>query len=477
MSHLSQHLRPTGSRRLLTALVVAVVAAAALASPTSAAEGPRVERSADGTVRVVEPALADAPTTTVKGRLLDVEPEIQPVVPLPHGSAPPGSASPDVAPVIVTADGAHVPVDLAADAVEPGATVTAELVSGPRLERALDGDAASPAQVAKAVVTPAAAVAATAHRAYVVRVPASGTLASATALEQRVDRGLAWWTREANGAITSFTRPAATRTLARAATPSDACGFSDVSALWTAAARTHPDVDWSARGNHLVVLVSQSCAGTGIGTVGGGIADGGSLTMVDAADIFTHVLAHELGHNLSLQHANQSCTGCEYWDLYSVMALAVRTTPPFVVPTLDSEYRAQLGVQSSGELAVVPVGTTTTRTLVPRSATSGLRGIEVRRGGTSYWVELRTGTGRDDRSLYDLSNGSDLFGNGRTFPRGVTISTQASGGTGATVLRPRVTATQRVGARKAGQTFTAGALTITVQTFSSSAATVRIVNP
>ena len=114
---------------------------------------------------------------------------------------------------------------------------------------------------------------------------------------------------------------------------------------------------------------------------------------------------------------------------------------------------------------------------MPRSATSGLRGIEVRRGGTSYWVELRTGTGRDDGSLYDRSNGSNLFGNGRTFPRGVTISTQVTGGSDATVLQPRVTSTQRIGAWKKSQTFRAGSLRITVQTLTSGSASIRVVNP
>lgn len=458
--------------RPLVAVAGGVLAAVTLAAPAVSAEGPQVQREPDGTVRVDDRSLDGDATTTVTGRLLDVAHDLQVVVP-----ATPGAPEPTVAPVIVTADGAHVPVALDEEAVVPGAEVTAELVSGPTLERALDGDATSPAQVAEAVVTPAAVASATAHRAYVVKVPASGSLASTTALDKRVDRGLAWWQREANGAITTFKRPLATRTLPASKTPADACGFSNVSALWTAAAQQFPSVDWSANGNHLVVLVAEGCNGTGIGTVGGGVKDGGSVTMIDAADIFTHVLTHELGHNVGLQHANQSCSGCEYWDLYSVMALAVRTTPSFVVPTLDSEYRAQLGVQSAGELSVVTTGTTTTHTLAPRSATSGLRGVEVRRGGTSYWIELRAGTGRDDDSLYDRSNGSDLFGIGRTFPRGVTISTQATGSRDATVLQPRVTATQRVGAWKKGQTFTAGSLKITVQALSSGAATVRVVNP
>ncbi len=217
-------------------------------------------------------------------------------------------------------------------------------------------------------------------------------------------------------------------------------------------------------GNHLVVVVDDDgCDGTGIGTLGSSFANGGMVTMTDNQTIFAVTAIHELGHNVSLEHANGPAG--EYWDLYSVMGLAASYTfngqPVVFTPSaLDSARRDQLGFDVAGELEVVTEGQQVTRALAPRGSASGLRGLEVRRGGTSYWVEWRSGTARDDGAFYEGYSGSN-FGATRYNP-GVTVVTRPTGGNGSTELQSLTVGGTRFGARTSGQTFTDGDLTITV---------------
>lgn len=438
-------------RRSMTVTITLVLAVVAGVAPSQAVEpDPSVRTASDGTTTYRDPALADESTRTVEGLLREVVTE--------------GTAEQD--PVITTDDGDVIPVDLAEDVSRTDAPVTAELVEGPALDAALNGRSGSAVQVESARVEPAAAASAVStHRAYVAVVTNSGSggLPASSTLEAGVDQGLAYWTTQADGAIASFTRPLATVRYSSSLDATRRCGFSDAGKLWDEAAARFPSVNFNASGNHLVVIVSDTCNGTGLGTLGSSLASGGLVTMIGSASSFPMTIGHELGHNVSLDHANFCATGCseptEYWNLYSVMALAagIIDGPTFSAPSLDTVYRSQLGVTTTGEVAVVGATQSATRTLSPRGSTSGLRSLQLKVGATSYWVDYRDGTGRDAASFYPYWNGQD-FG-GRSFPRGVTITRQKTGSKQPTVLMAKAS---NVGSYQAGQTFTTGPVTVKV---------------
>lgn len=155
------------------------------------------------------------------------------------------------------------------------------------------------------------------------------------------------------------------------------------------------------------------------------------------------------------------------------MGLAIVGTGP---TALDSEYRDQLGLADAGELEVVPAGTAVTRTVAARGAGSGLRGLEVRAGATSHWVEWRPGTGRDAQGYYPLEAQGTWVSRTRTYPMGITVSTRATGTSGPTSLRPRTADGVQHGAWRVGQTYTSGAVTVRVDQISASGATVTVAN-
>lgn len=460
-------------RRVAMSVGALLVAAVLVAVPRSvSAQEPTISSSGDEVV-YTDPALEGEPTATVEGVLREVV--VERAESDGHGEG--GHVGAEVGePVLVTDDGSVVPVDLAAlaggeEALEEldlaGAPVVAELVESASLESALDGTVTQAVDVATAVFDRSETTATTgAHRAYVAIVANSGSVDATSTIESRIAAGLTWWSQETGA---TFSRAGTVRySSARA----DRCGFDDVSGLWSEAMQRFPTVDFSAEGNHLVVVVDDQCDGTGVGTIGGSVADGGLVTLTESSRVFTPTLVHEVGHNLGLRHANLESV--EYWDLYSPMGLAVSGSG---TTALDTEYRAQLGLAGSGEVEVVPSGTAVTRTLAARGSTSGLRGLEVRSGGTSHWVEWRPATGRDASSYYAReATGSVWVSGTRKYPTGVTVSTRATDGTGVTSLRPRLDGTVRHGAWRAGQSYVSGSVTVRVDAISSTTATVTVAN-
>ncbi|WP_444570024.1 zinc-dependent metalloprotease family protein [Aeromicrobium sp.] len=460
-------------RRVAMSVGALLVTAVLVAVPRSvSAQEPTISSSGDEVV-YTDPALEGEPTATVEGVLREVV--VERAESDGHGEG--GHVGAEVGePVLVTDDGSVVPVDLEAlaggeEALEEldlaGAPVVAELVESASLESALDGTVTQAVDVATAVFDRSETTATTgAHRAYVAIVANSGSVDATSTIESRIAAGLTWWSQETGA---TFSRAGTVR---YSSARTDRCGFDDVSGLWSEAMQRFPTVDFSAEGNHLVVVVDDQCDGTGVGTIGGSVADGGLVTLTESSRVFTPTLVHEVGHNLGLRHANLESV--EYWDLYSPMGLAVSGSG---TTALDTEYRAQLGLAGSGEVEVVPSGTAVTRTLAARGSTSGLRGLEVRSGGTSHWVEWRPATGRDASSYYAReATGSVWVSGTRKYPTGVTVSTRATDGTGVTSLRPRLDGTVRQGAWRAGQSYVSGSVTVRVDAISSTAATVTVAN-
>jgi hypothetical protein len=387
--------------------------------------------------------------------------------------------------VLVTDDGDVVPLD--ADLGETPVTearTVARLVEGPELDAARAGEQTEPVPVAQARFAQASAAASSGpHRVWVAVVDNSGpAMESNEVLQQRVQGGLDWWTTESG---TTFEQVETRRFDSTIEDPSTRCGLQDTGPLWSEASKQFPDVfeDGQVRPReHLLVLVAGTCNGpAGIAMLGGGFQSGGFITMTQRKDVFTRVFTHEMGHNLSLHHANIGTR--EYGDLYSVMGLGADG----VATALDSEYRDQLGLTVRGEVATVSASAGATRTLAPRGASSGLRGIELRRKGFSYWVEWRSGTDRDQRAYYTRGITTTADGTrypifeGVEYPPGVTISRMATGELPNGTLRysyllPRSADGTSKGSWQPGQTFTASGVTVKVSKVTSTGATVTVSN-
>jgi hypothetical protein len=466
-------------RRRAAVTVGALVGALLAVAPSAAqADEPSVRTSGDDVV-YTDPGLADADTTRVRGVLREVVTEPAEATAGDHATHDHATGDhADAQPLVVLADGTHVPVALDLDDPDAlGAPVVAELVDGPTLDAALDGTATEPVAVQSARVdTAQAATVPAPHRVYTAVVGNSGTSpvdADAT-IQARVDAGTRWWSDESG---TTFSTASTVR-YDSALDATGRCGFANPWTLWSESARQFPAGTFDQAGNHLLVVVDGTCQGTGVGTVGRGMADGGSSTQTENPSVFTATFAHEVGHNVGLQHADLDARdgqGGEYWDLYSPMGLAI--SGQGLDPTaLDTEYRSQLGILDTGEVEVVGTGTSVTRSLVARGSGSGLRGLEVRSAdGTSHWVEYRDGGGRDARSYYRLEPNASVSGT-RKYLRGVTVSTRATGSTGSTLLRPRADGTVAHGSRQAGQTYTAGDVVVRVDAVGTDGATVTVTN-
>ncbi|WP_427383681.1 hypothetical protein [Janibacter sp. G56] len=147
----------------------------------------------------------------------------------------------------------------------------------------------------------------------------------------------------------------------------------------------------------------------GFGSLGVDLHEAGTF-LTSAAE--WPVLAHEVGHNISLFHANylhcptadarmtsmggwpSSCDGEEeYGDSMDVMSVSA----PDSAPLLSSPQARRLGILGTADVVTVPDGTRRDVTLRPLTATSGTRVAIVRNASTgiTYYVEYRRQTGRD----------------------------------------------------------------------------------
>lgn len=341
----------------------------------------------------------------------------------------------------------------------------------------------------------------------VVRVRPKGvtaTMPTESAVRSQVADADAHWQDSASGRV----RLRLGR-LAPAQTSAYTCG--EYWSMWDDVARR---VGYTqARHTSLVLVLprSSSCS-HGLGTVG---SDTGSGGYVYTSGAVADSLAHEIGHNMSLQHADRlvcdsrsdarhvsdhswgpRCTQEGYGDGQDIMGIDDMATPSALLSTPQG---LRTGLLPAAAQTRVGRGTRTVR-LAPLSSGRGTRVATVTDEGTgvTYYVEYRRPSGRDrynswghrtgvrvlrvnprwgesvlldptptglgtDRDLDPvLAPGASL----RTYDRGITFTTVSTSATGA-VVRIANSATPRTfarvgeprvtGSRGVGRTLTADA--------------------
>ncbi len=402
--------------------VVAIVAAGALSAPTAAS----AELRSDRRLSYDNPSYGDAATLDVEGTIettvidgfgehggatyeYGVRVEGGGVIPLPASfgkSAPNGGDFEGK--LAVTGELASDLRDEGVD-VAQGEAIDADSADG-ETALGLASEQETPVPVASATVTEpvAAAMTPSAHRLYVAILSNRGTVASTSGA---ITAMRSYWLTESAGAITGFS-VASTKTYPSSVTATDNCGLAGGhSAIWAEAAGKFPGVDFSAGGNHLMVMVPGACSGAaGIGTVGTSINSGGK-SIISAGASATQIGSHELGHNFGLGHANlerclSTCSTFNYYDAFSVMGFAINNYAP---PALETVARRFLRLSDSTNDVVAPG--VTTLDLKPRSDSTGRRGLRVVDPLTSaeYFVEYRSGTGRDGSTFYSQGGGLSSF--------------------------------------------------------------------
>jgi hypothetical protein len=221
----------------------------------------------------------------------------------------------------------------------------------------------------------------------------------------------------------------------------------------------------------------------GLGTVGANVNDDG---MVYVSDNAFPVLAHELGHNMSLMHANTlecpsasdseyvgarwtgpACQEVPYDDGTDVMAASRRDFAPF----LSSPQSLRTGIIPASTARVISTGGTTTVTLSALGTRNGIRAAEVvdPTNNVTYYVEYRVATAPDTADIRGHAVGVRVL---RLNPsEGTTV-----------LLDPTPTATpttDRDGTLHPGVTFTSysGAVNVSTVSTTPTAATISICLP
>jgi Fibronectin type III domain len=230
-------------------------------------------------------------------------------------------------------------------------------------------------------------------------------------IRAQVDGASSYWSDVTGGALTlSVTTIAAQYT--------SAYNCSDPFGMWNEAA---DKVGFTSAPNTSLVLelpkTAMASCGYGRGTIGDSPNDSGFLYV---ADVVWPVLAHELGHNMSLQHANAllcptapdsaystttsawtgtDCEEASYGDGQDVMSASRTDFAPF----LSAPQSLRTGIIAPSAARVIDTAGTQSVTLLPLAGRAGVRAAEVVNPttGVTYYVEYRTPVGRDLQNVYD----------------------------------------------------------------------------
>jgi hypothetical protein len=171
-----------------------------------------------------------------------------------------------------------------------------------------------------------------------------------------------------------------------------------------------------ASDQHLLIVAPAQAAGQGCGYGLGSVGTWpGYPGVAFGADVNQSLFAHELGHNLGLHHSGAlhcdgqdarftrdagnrvvwpaSCHREEYGDLLDVMGYSGER---YGEGNLNAVHMDQMGNTPSAVQTITTDGTHTVR-LAPLSAdVASLRAVKIVDGeGSAYYVEYRTGSGRD----------------------------------------------------------------------------------
>ncbi len=237
-------------------------------------------------------------------------------------------------------------------------------------------------------------------------------MTDATLIKQTKAIG-SYWTTQSNGAISSIVTPTAiAHYTSTATTAAGGCGLTGTD-FWPVvqeAAAQFPDAHFDGT-DQLIVMMPATCVTgsvSGRGTQGAlNFGGGGYSISITNPRWFQPTLAHEIGHNYGYGHSRlgpcEPACANEYGDYYSVMG-AVNSG--YLTPTaLSTPFRVMQGITDAGEVETLTVnsGTTTTytKTLRPRSDTSGLRALALPADiGQTLYVEYRSGTGADKSAFY-----------------------------------------------------------------------------
>lgn len=299
---------------------------------------------------------------------------------------------------------------------------------------------ADPLQV-DTLVTAAAASAtyspATRQITYVEVTPRGMTAAPVTTAraEQQVAASDAYWRDNSAGGL-RIGAPTVTQRIASAYTCSD-----DPFLMWSEAAER---TGWQWTDDASLVLslppaAERSC-GYGLGTVGFSPNDGG-VVRVSGTD--HPVLSHELGHNMSLGHADflacagrsdaglagsgewgSGCVELEYADTLDIMGVSDTTSTPM----LSASQSVPTGLLPAASTVAVGKGTTDV-TLLPVSGGTGTRAAVVTNAATGvrYYVEYRTATGRDSTNPVGMRTGVRVLRTNAAFGSSVLLDPSPTG--------------------------------------------------
>jgi hypothetical protein len=229
-----------------------------------------------------------------------------------------------------------------------------------------------------------------------------------TQVDSLVTQASQYWSSQTRGQV-SFG-------LVEAARYSSASSCEEVFDLWNEALEKFgqdENGDWKALGpgKHLVVVAPNNGPGCdyGFGTLGGlGVDQGANAVILSAPD--KSLYAHELGHNLGLDHSNSvmcgkaqdgvwsnsafaGCRAHDYDDLLDVMGYS---GPTFGEGNLNLAHQDDFGIQSDVIRSITAHGTTSVK-IAPLSSTSAaVRGVKVTDvNGQTYFLQYRTKSGRD----------------------------------------------------------------------------------